>query len=176
MTTRPPDEGVPDLLGPGLELLFVGFNPSPRSAESGHHYAGPGNQFWRLLFAAGLVPRPLAPADGGELPALGVGSTNLVARPTRGADDLTRAELRAGTPRLAALVDRYGPRVVAYTGKGVYLAASGRSRASWGPQEASLFGARDVVLPSPSGRVRMTFEEKLPHYRRLARLLEAERS
>lgn len=172
---NPPDR-LPDILpgtgDPALRLLIVGFNPSPRSASSGHHYAGRNNQFWRLLAAAGVTPRLLSPAEGDELTRWGVGATNLVARPTRGADELSRAELRAGVPRLKALAAAHRPRALAYSGKGVYLAAAGRARAPWGLQADSLVaGVADVVLPSPSGRVRMSFEAKLEHYRLLTRFL-----
>lgn len=157
-----------DIIADDLEVLFVGFNPSPRSAESGHHYAGRNNQFWRLLAEAGLTPRQLTPGEDGLLPTWRLGSTNLVSRATRGAEDLTTAELGSGVPRLAGIVERVQPGFVAYTGKGVYLAASRKRTAPWGLQEERLFGAvRDVVLPSPSGRVRMTFDEKLSHYREL---------
>jgi TDG/mug DNA glycosylase family protein len=161
--------GFRDVLGPGLEILIVGFNPSPRSVETGHHYAGRGNQFWRLLAASGLTPRLLRPDEDGTLPGFGIGLTNLVARPTASASDLAPAELRAGVPRLRELVERWRPGAVAYTGKSVYVAAAGRTRASWGPQADRLFGeALDFVLPSPSGLVRLSFEEKLGWYRELA--------
>lgn len=162
---------LPDILAAGLRLLFVGFNPSPRSAELGHHYAGRGNEFWRLLAASGLTPRLLRPEEDRKLLCWGLGLTNLVARPTAGSSDLSRAELRAGLPRLREVVQVHKPDVIAYTGKGVYLAASGKSSALWGLQAVSLFaGVHDVVLPSPSGRVRMSFADKLEHYRALALL------
>ena len=163
---------LPDILAPNLTVLFVGFNPSPRSAELGHNYAGRGNQFWRLLAAAGITPRLLTPEEDADLPLWGMGLTNLVARPTVGSDDLSHAELRAGLPRLRDLVQTCRPGVVAYTGKGVYLAASGQKNAPWGLQQDSLFdGVLDVVLPSPSGRVRMSFADRLGHYRTLTDLL-----
>ena len=163
---------LPDILGPNLLVLFVGFNPSPRSAVTGHHYAGRNNQFWKLLAGAGLTPRQLTAEEDLLLPQWGVGSTNLVARATKGSDNLTRAELMSGLPRLGRVVDSVTPRLVAYTGKGVYLAASGKRAAPWGLQEQSVSQhSRDIVLPSPSGRVRMTFEAKLAHYRDLATLL-----
>lgn len=162
---------LPDILAPGLRLLFVGFNPSPPSAELGHHYAGRGNEFWRLLAASGLTPRLLRPEEDQELLRWGIGLTNLVARPTVGSSDLSRAELRAGLPRLREVVQTHKPDVIAYTGKGVYLAASGKSSAPWGLQAFSLFASvHDVVLPSPSGRVRMSFADKLEHYGALALL------
>jgi TDG/mug DNA glycosylase family protein len=162
-----------DILGPGIQLLFVGFNPSLKSAETGHHYAGRGNEFWRLLHAAGLTPLLLKPDEDRELLRFGIGSTNLVKRPTRDAAELSRAELRAGAPRIAALVRSLRPRIVAYTGKGVYIAAAARSSAAWGLQPERLFPpAFDFVVPSPSGLVRMTFEQKLQHYRALRRSIE----
>jgi TDG/mug DNA glycosylase family protein len=165
----PGDGPLPDLIGPGLRVLFVGFNPGLRSAALGHHYAGRGNQFWHLLAAASLTPRLLRPDEGTLLTGLGIGLTNLVARPTRSADELSPAELRAGAPRLRRLVAEHRPALVAYTGKGVYVGAGGRAEAGWGLQPGSLFdGAADAVLPSPSGLVRLSFEEKLRWYREVA--------
>ncbi|MDX9875604.1 MAG: mismatch-specific DNA-glycosylase [Spongiibacteraceae bacterium] len=161
-----------DVLGEALRVLFVGFNPSLRSEAIGHPYAGRGNHFWRLLAAAGLTPAQLAPTDSAHMLASGLGSTNLVERATASAAELSRSELRAGVPRLRDIVHHTQPRVVAYTGKGVYLAASGRSRAPWGKQDEALFpGSIDFVLPSPSGLVRMTFAEKLVWYQALAQTL-----
>jgi TDG/mug DNA glycosylase family protein len=166
---------VRDVIGPGLAVLLVGFNPSPRSAECEAHYAGRNNQFWRLLAEAGLTPRLLRPEEGQSvLPSLGIGLTNLVMRPTRSAADLSMAELRAGAPRLARLVAEHGPGIVAYTGKGVYVGAGGRPEAPWGLQEGALFPpASDYVLPSPSGLVRLSFAEKLGWYQGLAALAAA---
>lgn len=158
-----------DILASGLDLLIVGFNPGTRSDATGHHYAGRGNQFWRLLHEAGLTPHRLRPEADRELLRHGIGSTNLVARATPSAADLTRAELRAGVPHLAACVARCRPRVIGYTGKGVYLAAAGVARAEWGVQPTRLFPpAIDVVLPSPSGLARLSYAEKLRCYRLLA--------
>lgn len=163
---------LPDILAEDLDVLFVGFNPGRRSGELRHHYAGRGNQFWRLLAESGLTPHLLAPEQDGTLPDYGLGSTNLVARMTPSAADLTRAELRAGLPRLAGIVARYCPRVLAYTGKGVYLAAAGLPDAPWGLQATGLFsGVMDVVIPSPSGLARLPFAEKRQHYADLAKLL-----
>ena len=103
----------------------------------------------------------------------GLGSTNLVSRPTGTAAELSRGELRAGLPRLHGIVRECAVTVVAYTGKGVYLAGSGRSQAEWGLQHNNLFPhSLDFVLPSPSGLVRMQFDEKLVWYRKLNVLLE----
>lgn len=168
--TRPP--GLQDLVGEGVRVLFVGFNPSVRAAQLGHHYAGRGNQFWRLLAASGLTPRLLWPEEDRLMLRWGLGSTNLVARPTASAAELSRAELRAGVPHLKELVTRYDIPIVAYTGKGVYLPAAGRPWAPWGRQEKALIeGVVDFVLPSPSGLARLPFQTKLAHYGELVRLV-----
>ena len=95
---------LPPVLGSDLLVLFVGINPSLRSAEVGHHFARPGNRFYPALHAAGFTPRLLAPSEDGELPSFGVGSTNIAARATRAADELSPEELRAGGAELEALV------------------------------------------------------------------------
>ena len=123
---------VLDVLGPDLKVLFVGINPSLRSAEVGHNFARPGNRFYPALHAAGFTPRRLRPDEDGTLPAYGVGITNFVARPTRAADELSRAELRAGADELDALVARLRPRLVAVLGLGAYQTAFARPKASDG--------------------------------------------
>ncbi|MBP2316413.1 mismatch-specific DNA-glycosylase [Azospirillum soli] len=164
---------IPDIVAPNLHALFVGFNPGTRSGALGHNYAGRGNQFWRLLAAAELTPHLLRPEEDRLLLSFGLGSTNLVARTTPSAADLSRAELRGGVPRLRDLIQTYRPRVIAYTGKGVYLAAADLDRAEWGVQPTSLFGdAIDVVLPSPSGLARLPFEEKLRWFREVKRVID----
>lgn len=165
---------LPDLVGPGLGVLFVGFNPSVRAARLGHYYAGRGNRFWDLLWRAELVPWRVGFEEDHLLPSMGIGITDLVKRPTRSAAQVTRAEYRAGARRVLALVERLRPRVVCYNGKGVYLMASGRASAPWGAQPDSLAeGVRDFVAPSPSGLARISFEEKVRRYRELRSLLEA---
>jgi len=96
---------VPDVLGPGLGVLFCGINPGLWSAAVGHHFARPGNRFWKALHQGGLTPRLLAPDEEDELLALGLGITNLVDRATAGAAELGAAELREGGARLAAKAD-----------------------------------------------------------------------
>jgi len=163
------EQPVPDILAPDLRILFCGFNPGTRSGAIGHNYAGPGNQFWRLLADAGLTPRRLAPEEDRGMVQWGLGSTNLVSRATPGAADLSRAELRAGVPRLRGIVEACRPKVLAYTGKGVYLAASGLAQAEWGEQPTALFpGVVDFVVPSPSGLARLPYAEKLRWFRALA--------
>jgi double-stranded uracil-DNA glycosylase len=147
------DRGVlPDVLGPDLDVLFCGINPSLRSAEVGHHFARPGNRFWPALHRAGITPRRLSPFEDGELPALGVGVTNLVARPTRAAAELSAGELREGAEVLDALVRRCQPRLVAIVGLTAYRTAFARPKAVMGLQPEVEVGGRPVwVLPNPSG-------------------------
>jgi TDG/mug DNA glycosylase family protein len=139
------------ILGPDLKLLFVGINPSLRSAAVGHHFARPGNRFYPALYAAGITPRLLTPAEDGILPRYGVGSTNLVARPTRAASELTDEELRAGAQELEALVERIQPRLVAVLGLGAYRTAFARPKATMGPQPETIGGRPVWILPNPSG-------------------------
>jgi TDG/mug DNA glycosylase family protein len=140
-----------DIGGPGLTVLFVGINPSLRSAEVGHNFARPGNRFWPTLYAAGFTPRRLAPHEDGTLPSFGLGIVNFVSRPTRAASELTVAELRAGGERLEETVRAWAPRLVAIVGIMAYRAAFSRPHAGMGLQE-ELVGGRPVwVLPNPSG-------------------------
>ena len=161
-----------DLLEHGLKLVFCGYNPSLASGRSGHHYAHPGNRFWRVLQASGITNRLYEPQEDERLLGLGIGFTNLCSRPTRRADELTRDEIRAGAEELREKLEEFRPRVVAYTGIGVYKWFRATSKVSWGVQDSSAVpGVTDVVVPSPSGLNRMRFEELVDHYRALTLLL-----
>jgi TDG/mug DNA glycosylase family protein len=142
---------VPDVLGTGLRVLFCGINPGLWSAAVGHHFARPGNRFWKALHLGGLTPRLLAPDEEDELLALGLGITNLVERATAGAAELGAAELRAGGARLAAKAAAARPQVVAVLGVGAYRTAFGRPRAAVGPLPEPIGGSRAWLLPNPSG-------------------------
>jgi TDG/mug DNA glycosylase family protein len=167
---------VSDLLRVGLDLVFCGYNPSLASSLSGHHYAHPGNHFWRVLFAAGVTDRLYKPEEDELLLELGIGFTNLAPRPTRRADELTKEEIRTGAAALRAKLERFEPRAVAYTGIGVYKWFCSTSKATWGVQQTpAVSGVTDVVVPSPSGLNRMSFEELVDHYRALAPLLARSR-
>jgi TDG/mug DNA glycosylase family protein len=142
---------VPDVIAPGLRVLFVGINPGLYTAAVGHHFARPGNRFWPTLHRAGFTPRQLHPSEERELLALGHGITNLVARPSLAAHELTRDELVAGGRRLVAKVKRYEPRWVAVIGVTAYRVAFGRPDAPLGPQRERMGDARVWVLPNTSG-------------------------
>jgi TDG/mug DNA glycosylase family protein len=142
---------IPDLGGPGLRVLFSGINPSLYSAATGNHFARPGNRFWPALHRSGFTPRQLHPSEQGSLVKLGLGITNVVARATARADELSPAELVAGGRRLGALARRWQPRYVAVLGVTAYRVAFGRPKAVIGLQDHSLGGVPVWVLPNPSG-------------------------
>jgi TDG/mug DNA glycosylase family protein len=144
------------------------YNPSLTSGRSGNHYAHPGNRFWRVLLASGVTDRLYEPQEDETLLGLGIGFTNLCSRPTRRADELTREEVRSGALALREKLEQFRPRVVAYTGIGVYKWFRATSKVGWGVQGVSAVpGVTDVVVPSPSGLNRMRFEELVDHYRAL---------
>ncbi len=145
------EQTLPDVIGPGLRVLFCGINPGLYSAAVGHHFARPGNRFWPALYAAGFTDRLLSPFEDKALPAYGCGLTNLVSRATAGAHSLERRELEEGARQLEAKVARFRPRLVAVVGIGAYRVAFGRSHAAVGRQPELLAGARLWVLPNPSG-------------------------
>ena len=157
-------------------ILFVGINPSLRSAEVGHHFAGPGNPFWRLLHAAKLVPEAFTYEDDVRLPACGFALTNICARATRAASELTPAEFKAGRAQLARLIARLEPDVVAFVGVTVYRAFFGPGVSPGaGPKPERIGNARVFVVPNPSGlnAAYPGFEDKLVWFRRLARFARA---
>lgn len=145
------DRTVPDLIAPGLKVLFSGINPSLYSAAIGHHFARPGNRFWPALRAAGITPRLFTPFEGDLLLDLGCGITNVVDRATAAAAELSVAEMIAGGEALAAKVRRFAPAFIAFLGITTYRSAFGRPRAVVGPQPERLGGSRIWVLPNPSG-------------------------
>ncbi|MBF6059602.1 G/U mismatch-specific DNA glycosylase [Nocardia terpenica] len=141
---------IPDLIAPGLRVLFCGINPGLWSGATGYHFARPGNRFWPALHRSGFTPRQLRPDEQQALLDLGLGITNVAPRTTAKADELTAAELRDGGRALVERVERYRPRVLAVLGIGAYRTAFGRPRAAVGPQEP--LGDTEVwVLPNPSG-------------------------
>ena len=139
------------MLAPGLDVVFCGINPSLYSGAVGHHFARPGNRFWPALHGAGFTDRLLSPFEDGVLPEYGLGVTNLVARATASAAEVSKDELRAGAVRLSRKVRRHRPRVVAVLGVSAYRDAWGRPFATVGPQEEELEGSALWVLPNPSG-------------------------
>ena len=164
---------LPDLLVPGLALLFVGYNPSVHSARRGHYYAGPGNQFWRLLALAGLTPRIYTPDEDRALLALGIGITDLCPIPTPGIDDLPRAVAIAGRGALAAKIAHYRPRIVSFNGKATFERFFGQAPVGWGAQDRRVGAAPSLVFvtPSSSGRANGVQTEREAAYRALGALV-----
>lgn len=148
---RPLPDVLPGPDDPPLRVLFCGINPGLVSAATGHHFARPGNRFWPVLHDSGFTPRLLLPAEQGELASWGLGITNMAARPTARADELTDAELVAGGTVLRALVERFSPTWLAVVGIGAYRVAFADRGASVGPQEPTVGATRIWVLPNPSG-------------------------
>lgn len=161
-------DSLPDYLRPGLDLVFVGFNPGERSARVGHYYAGRGNLFWPLLYECGLLPEALAFTEDYRLPEFGIGLTDLVKRPSRSSSDLSRAETRAGTAALTDKLLRYAPRVVCCNGKGVYAWYHNCPTVSLGLQDDTIGTADVFVVPSTSGRNgRFSRPEKAAYFQAL---------
>ena len=142
---------IADVSAPGLRVLFAGINPGLYSAATGYHFARPGNRFWPALYRSGFTPRLLRPDDQQELPGLGLGITNLVARATSRADELTPAELIAGGRLLAAEVARLRPRWLAIVGVTAFRTGFGIPHATTGRQELVIGETAVWALPNPSG-------------------------
>jgi TDG/mug DNA glycosylase family protein len=138
-------------VAPGLDVIFCGINPGLWSAAVGHHFARPGNRFWKVLHAAGFTEELLSPSDERRLLGAGVGVTNLVSRATASAAELHRDELRRGGRNLARKVRRLEPGIVAFLGLIAYRSAFDRPSATVGEQVERLGGARLWLLPNPSG-------------------------
>ncbi|WP_432987342.1 G/U mismatch-specific DNA glycosylase [Dactylosporangium sp. CA-233914] len=143
---------LPDVIAPGLDVLLCGINPGLWSAATGHHFARPGNRFWPALHLSGFTPRLLRPDEQALLPGWGLGITNLAARATARADELTREELTEGAAILRAKVAEHAPRWLAVLGVTAFRTAFGLQAAKVGPQDlATLSPTRIWILPNPSG-------------------------
>jgi double-stranded uracil-DNA glycosylase len=142
---------VPDIIGPGLRVLFCGINPGLWSAAVRHHFARPGNRFWKVLAASGFTKAVLSPYDERQLLDVGVGITNLVRTATRSAAEVSAADLRRGVVNLERKVRQWHPRAVAILGLDAYRTAFGRTTVTIGCQPDQLGGAQLWVIPNPSG-------------------------
>lgn len=165
---------IPDVLAPDLRVLFCGINPGLWSGATGHHFARPGNRFWPALFRSGFTPRLFRPDEQDELPALGLGITNVVTRTSAKADELTKQELRDGGAALVDRVQRNRPRILAVLGLGAYRTAFGRPRTTVGRQ-AEMIGDTGIwVLPNPSGlNAHYTLDALADEFRALRRESES---
>ncbi len=164
---------IPDVVRPGLRVLFCGINPGLYSGATGKHFARPGNRFWKALHGAGFTERLLGPWDDDALMAAGLGITNLVNRATATAAELSSEELRRGAEGLRELAERYRPDVVAVVGVSAYRTAFDRPAAVVGPQPERLGPSALWVLPNPSGaNANYQLPELVAEYRRLRETLE----
>lgn len=165
-------EPIPDHLEKNLKILFVGFNPSIRSSQTGFHYANPNNRFWKILYESGLTPRKMRPEENSRLLEFGFGLTNIVARPTREAAEISKEEYKIGAEKLKKKIIRYQPQSVCFVGKGVYQQYSKKRDIPWGEQPKPVItGIAEFVAPSSSGLVRMKVEEIVEIYRGLHKYL-----
>jgi double-stranded uracil-DNA glycosylase len=178
-----------DAIRPGVRVILVGINPGVLSAASGHHFAGPTNRFWGLLYEAGIVPQPITHEDDVRLPEWGIGMTNLIARPSPGIDDLSPSEYLEGWKILEKKIERFRPEIVAFVGVTMYRTlwkvincgepASPKPKGGGGApvikpgfQKATVHGARLFVLPNPSGRnAHFSYDDMLRAFRSLARAM-----
>ena len=162
---------LPDIVAIRPRILFVGINPGARSGKLGHHFAGKGNPFWRLLHAAGLTPEVIPAVEDHRLAEYGYALTNLAARPTRSAAELKKTELVRGRRELLAKIEAMQPRVVALVGITLYpLVVERGTMPGPGPKPERLARARLFVVPNPSGLNASFpgFESKLVWFEQLA--------
>ncbi len=166
---------VPDILAPGLKVLFCGINPGLYTAAVGHHFARPGNRFWPALYLAGITPRLLQPDEERELLKWGYGITNVVARASAVASDLNLDELKAGGMLLEQKVKQVNPRILAVLGIGAYRSAFSEPKAMVGEQSRKIGTTRVWALPNPSGlNAHYNVEELAALLRELKQAAEAD--
>jgi TDG/mug DNA glycosylase family protein len=159
---------VPDVLGPGLSVVFCGINPGFASDAAKAHFANPRNDFWRLLHAAGFTPRLYEPSEQFEVLREGVGLTNAAPRTTRGSGDLRRADFAGAAERLEQLACASRPGWIAFVGKEAYRGAF-NERPELGRQERRLGRTRLFVLPSTSpANASVPWDERLRWFQELA--------
>jgi len=164
---------VPDVLAPGLDVVFCGINPGRVSAAAGAHFANPRNDFWRLLHDADFTPRLMEPSEQLELPRFALGLTNAAYRTTPGSGDLRRADFAGSAERLELVARELRPRIIAFVGKEAYRGAFGE-RPSLGLQERRLADSRLFVLPSTSpANAAVPYRERLRWFEALADLSRA---
>src|ERR1700719_2791770 len=160
---------LPDHLRSGMKLVIVGCNPGDRSARVGHYDAGRGNEFWPLLHDSGILPELLDHRDDKRMIEFGIGLTDLVKRPTRGAEELKREEIAEGRILLSQKLEQFAPQVIAFNGKGTFENFAQRP-CKLGLQKERLYGALVFVLPSTSEVNGVARSVKLRYFRQLAKI------
>ncbi len=161
-------DALPDIIADRLAVLFCGINPGMAAAATGHHFAGRGNRFWRVLHLAGFTPEEIRPRNDRMILQHRCGLTTVVERPTARADELLPQEFIAAAVEFEQKIARYRPRFVAFLGKAAYSGLSGRRDIAWGLQLATMQGSAIWVLPNPSGRNRaFNLDQLVEAYRQL---------
>lgn len=164
-----------DILRPGLDVVFVGYNPSLPAWRTGHYYANPGNRFYRLLYESGLTPRLLVPSDDHLLPDFGIGATDLLPLPSARADMIPAARFKEAAPLLREKLRNFAPRSVCCNGIGVYRHLVGGPPAGLGLQPEPIGTAALFVVPSTSGLCNGRASQRLAAFRDLAAWVEERR-
>ncbi|MFL9877727.1 G/U mismatch-specific DNA glycosylase [Herbaspirillum rhizosphaerae] len=167
---------LPDILAPGLDVIFCGINPGMRAAETGHHFMGRSNRFWKTMHLSGFTPSLIDPLDDRKILEHRCGLTTVVERPTARADELLRDEFISSSATLREKIERLKPRCVAFLGKPAYQVISGNPKVAWGKQ-AELFGGAMVwLLPNPSGLNRgFSLDDLVQAYEELRRAISTYR-
>lgn len=145
---------LPDYLTTDLDIVFIGINPGVLSAFKGHHYAGPGDHFWKCIYLAGLIPEPLAAEDDFKLTNFKIGFTNVVARTTKSSQDLTRKELKEGGKILLNKLQKFQPKIAVFNGKGIFEIFSGKKDFLFGKQPEKIEGTQTNIWVMPSSSAR----------------------
>jgi len=161
---------LPDHLRKGMKLVIVGCNPTESSVRTGHYYSGRGNPFWPVLFETGVIPEPLEYRDDKRIIEFAIGLTDLVKRPTRTIEELTREDYAEGRIVLSQKLGEYVPHVIAFNGRSVYEQFAQR-RAKLGLQKEPLYGAKVYVLPATDSQHVQNPKDRLLHFRKLAALI-----
>jgi double-stranded uracil-DNA glycosylase len=162
---------LPDHLRKGMKLVIVGSNPTESSVRVGHYYAGRDNPFWPILFESGVVPEPFDYHDDKRVIEFGIGLTDLVKRPSKTTESLSREDFAEGRIVLSQKLEEYAPRVVAFNGRLAYEQFAQR-KCKFGLQKEFLYGARVYVLPATPGPQAQSKSEKLQYFRKLAQLVK----
>lgn len=159
---------LPDLLAANLDIVIIGINPGLFAAYKGHHYAGPGNHFWKCLYLSGLISEQLTADDDYKLLQWGIGFTNMVERATKGSSDLTRKEIREGGQILLEKLQKYKPKIAVFNGKLIFEVFSGKKEFNFGRQPDFVDGTNTYmwVMPSSSARCAQLprASDKVPYY------------
>ncbi len=176
------EKPLPDILAPQLKVVFIGYNPGLLSARKRHHYSHKSNRFWRFLYESGLTPVRFEPEDDRKILELGYGSTNIVDRPSKAANEIGTAEVIEGSANLYRLLDTFKPGIACYVGIGVYRAyassilkvPSSGINVRPGLQAASILDStRDFVCYSTSGLNTVPFAEQCKCFADLKKLLDS---